>query len=204
MNVLLRASHVLPLRVGILAAAAAVGALVSLVPGFQAVGLGAVLAACAALAWLMVRFRHDVNRQQLASETLMSVRRTLEAQVEARTADARDSDARLRSVIDSAVDGIIVIDEKGLVESCNPAVERLFGYPSIDVVGRNISMLMPAPYHEEHDALSTALRRHRDRPHHWHWTGSEGAAARRHCLSTAPLGRRDVRCGASAVHRDPS
>src|SRR4051794_20296471 len=121
----MRASHLLPLRGGILTAIAAAGVLLSLVPGLRSAGLGAALGACAALAWLMLRFRHDVDRQQLASDTLTSMRQTLEAQVAARTADTRDSDARLRSIIDSAVDAIIVIDEHGLVESCNPATERL-------------------------------------------------------------------------------
>jgi two-component system sensor kinase FixL len=62
------------------------------------------------------------------------------------------SEARWRSVIDSAVDGILVIDARGRVESFNPAAERLFGYAAEDVVGQNVSMLMPAPYREEHDS----------------------------------------------------
>jgi PAS domain S-box-containing protein len=61
------------------------------------------------------------------------------------------SEARWRAVIDSAVDGIIVIDEHGRVEAFNPAAERLFGYPAQEVLGRNVDMLMPSPYREEHD-----------------------------------------------------
>jgi PAS domain S-box-containing protein len=63
----------------------------------------------------------------------------------------RDSDARLQSVIDSAVDGIIVIDAKGRIESFNRGAERLFGHPASEAIGRNVNMLMPSPYHEEHD-----------------------------------------------------
>src|ERR671935_773714 len=65
--------------------------------------------------------------------------------------DPRTDELRWRSVIQSAVDGIIVIDSRGRIEAFNPAAERLFGYREADVVGRNVSMLMPPPYRDEHD-----------------------------------------------------
>jgi PAS domain S-box-containing protein len=49
------------------------------------------------------------------------------------------------------VDGIITIDRNGIVEALNPAAARLFGYTPDEVVGRNVKMLMPAPYRREHD-----------------------------------------------------
>jgi two-component system sensor kinase FixL len=61
------------------------------------------------------------------------------------------SEARWRAIIDSAVDGIIVIDAHGRIESFNPAAERLFGHREADVLGRNVSVLMPSPHREEHD-----------------------------------------------------
>ena len=62
------------------------------------------------------------------------------------------SEARWRAIIDSAVDGIIVIDAHGRVEAFNPAAERLFGYDAREVMGQNVDMLMPPPYREEHDS----------------------------------------------------
>ncbi len=58
---------------------------------------------------------------------------------------------RLQAVMDTAVDGIITIDDKGTIQDCNPAASRIFGYSPEEMVGQNVKMLMPSPYHEEHD-----------------------------------------------------
>ncbi|MDR2282719.1 MAG: PAS domain-containing sensor histidine kinase [Sphingobacterium sp.] len=58
----------------------------------------------------------------------------------------------LEAIIDTAIDGIITIDNKGLVESINPAALTLFGYDAQEVIGNNISMLMPEPDQSRHDS----------------------------------------------------
>ena len=60
------------------------------------------------------------------------------------------AEARWRAIIDSAVDGIIVIDARGTIEAFNPGAERLFGYSEADVLGRNVNVLMPSPDREQH------------------------------------------------------
>jgi PAS domain S-box-containing protein len=54
-------------------------------------------------------------------------------------------------VLDTAVDGVILIDARGAILTFNPACERLFGYRAEEVIGKNVKCLMPAPYHEKHD-----------------------------------------------------
>ncbi|NGM63456.1 PAS domain S-box protein [Sphingobacterium sp. SGG-5] len=62
-----------------------------------------------------------------------------------------DSARLLEAIIDTAIDGIITIDNMGIVESINPAALALFGYEPGEVIGNNISMLMPEPYKSQHD-----------------------------------------------------
>lgn len=59
--------------------------------------------------------------------------------------------ARLSAIVETAVDAIITIDDRGIIDSFNPAAERQFGYGPAEVLGKNVSLLMPSPYREQHD-----------------------------------------------------
>jgi two-component system sensor histidine kinase/response regulator len=61
------------------------------------------------------------------------------------------AEARLDSIFNNAVDSIVVIDEKGLIENVNPTVLVMFGYTRHELIGRNINILMPEPFKSQHD-----------------------------------------------------
>ena len=69
-----------------------------------------------------------------------------------------DREKRLKALIETAVDGVIIIDAMGIVQEFNNASEQLFGYTADEVVGNNVRMLMPAPYQEEHDQYLSRYR----------------------------------------------
>lgn len=74
------------------------------------------------------------------------------------------AEARLRSILQTVPDAMIIIDEKGRIESLSTTAERLFGYAHDEIAGRNVSILMPSPDRERHDAyieryLATGERR---------------------------------------------
>lgn len=66
--------------------------------------------------------------------------------------DMFHSDLRLKAVFEAALDGIITISDRGIIEMANPAAAHMFGYEHTDeLIGRNISMLMPQPHAVQHD-----------------------------------------------------
>jgi two-component system, LuxR family, sensor kinase FixL len=62
-----------------------------------------------------------------------------------------EREAHLKSILDTVPDAVIVIDTQGIMQSFSAAAERLFGYAAAEAIGRNVSVLMPAPYLKQHD-----------------------------------------------------
>ena len=89
---------------------------------------------------LMSGTHQDITEQKLATEQL------------------EHSSARIEAILNTVIDGIITINEYGIVESVNPATERIFGYSAAEVIGQNIKMLMPDPYHSQHDGYLDAYK----------------------------------------------
>ena len=106
---------------------------------------------------------HDVLSRALARER--RARKQAESLLEAKSrelyqanqeltqlaAALSEQSHRTQAILDTAAEGIVTINQQGLVESFNPAAERIFGYAAAEVVGQNISMLMPSPHSERHD-----------------------------------------------------
>lgn len=80
-----------------------------------------------------------------------------------RNVDVLAREAHLRSILDTVPDAMIVIDEAGTMSSFSTAAERLFGYRAAEVIGKNVSILMPSPYREAHDGYINRYLRTGDR-----------------------------------------
>lgn len=98
--------------------------------------------------WAIVR---DITERKKAEEELRNLNTTLEQRVARRTHELHQREERLRAILNTVVDAIITIDRRGIITSVNPATMRLFGYSEEEMTGKNVKLLMPAPYHDEHD-----------------------------------------------------
>jgi two-component system CheB/CheR fusion protein len=92
----------------------------------------------------IAKTERDISEQKLAHAHL-------EHLIQQRTAALRQSQEQLAAILHTAADGIITIDAKGIIRSVNAATEQMFGYSTIEMIGQNVKMLAPSPYHEQHD-----------------------------------------------------
>lgn len=93
----------------------------------------------------------DVTELIANRNKLKNAKELLEVRVKERTEQLFEISERYRSILLEAVDAIITIDQDGVIESFNPAAERMFGYSAREVLGRNITLIIPSPHKENHN-----------------------------------------------------
>ncbi len=106
-----------------------------------------VLLSIAVAAWV-------IRKNRGAIEALSEAGESLEDEVLARAKieqELRESELRERTIRENILDGVVTIDEQGIIGSCNVAGARMFGYEARELVGRNVSILMPEPHRTAHD-----------------------------------------------------
>ncbi len=99
----------------------------------------------------------QINRSDEVGELASAfslLTQNLEKEIDARIKNLKcveESESKMKAVLNTVIDGILTINEKGIVSSFNPAAEKLFGCKAEDVIGKNIKMLMPEQYSSNHD-----------------------------------------------------
>lgn len=99
------------------------------------------------LTWILaIRRSRRGERRRVAAE-----RAAADANQNAAWRTANEQAARVQAIVAAATEGIVTINQQGVIETVNTAAERLFGYRAEELRGRNVSLLMPSPFREEHD-----------------------------------------------------
>jgi len=90
-------------------------------------------------------------QSRLRMQSLLEESQQLTESLQEQQQELCDSEERMRNLIDTVIDGIITIDEQGIIESVNPAAENMFDYMWSELVGQNVKLLMPEPERSQHD-----------------------------------------------------
>jgi len=95
------------------------------------------------------------NQVKERTQKLFETTRELEKEIHERKQTSKRleiSETRIRAIVENLLDGIISIDINGIVDTFNPAAETIFGYDKTEIIGKNVNLLMPDPYHSNHNS----------------------------------------------------
>ncbi len=95
--------------------------------------------------------KEDITEHKANEAELNTYRENLETLVAERTAELAHNEARTRSILKTMADGVVQINSQGTILAINDAVLELFAYEEHELIGQNVKILMPEPYHSEHD-----------------------------------------------------
>ena len=108
---------------------------------------------------MVERLNASDQERNKAEENLLQLNQELENKVAARTADLQRANVSLaikeeemRSVVEHMVDCVVTTDERGVILSANPVMEKLFGYSHDEMIGQNVSIIVPEPDRSKHDS----------------------------------------------------
>jgi PAS domain S-box-containing protein len=110
---------------------------------------------------IVLKFRSFLAFRRQADRELNSALKSAEAANHEKSnllSQLGDREERVRAIVETVADGIITIDEHGVIRTLNPAAERLFGYTAGEAAGRNVKMLMPKADHDQHDGYIDAYK----------------------------------------------
>lgn len=97
-------------------------------------------------------FKENAIQKRNIEADLKEANENLEEKVKLRTQELKAKEARLTALVENAVDSIITINDHGIIQTFNAAAIAMFGYPAHEVVGKNVNILMPNPYKDEHNS----------------------------------------------------
>lgn len=102
-----------------------------------------------------IAIHRDITERKRAEKAVLES----QAQTKAVLKRLREREARIRAILNTAADAIVTIDAHGAIVDTNPATQKMFGYTEEELRGQNVNLLMPSPYHEEHDAYLKNYRK---------------------------------------------
>ncbi|HDN26330.1 MAG TPA: PAS domain S-box protein [Thioploca sp.] len=93
----------------------------------------------------------NLAQSRLRMQALLLESQQLTVTLQTQQQEVVEREERIRTIVDTVIDAIITINERGIIESFNKAAEKIFGYRSAEAIGQNVKILMPEPYYSEHD-----------------------------------------------------